>query len=172
MRMQFLIPARGLIGFRSELLTSTKGNGIMNHIFHGYAPYKGDIPGRSRGSLVAFEQGTTTGYGIFNLQDRGTMFIEPNQKVYEGMIVGENSREMDIDINPCKQKHATNMRSSAADEAIRLVPPRIMSLEQALEYINDDEMVEVTPKSIRLRKAVLNHNTRGRAAKNARKAEN
>ena len=172
MRINFLIPARGLIGFRSELLTSTKGNGIMNHVFHGYEPYKGDIPSRSRGSLVAFEEGTTTGYGIFNLQDRGTMFIEPNQKVYEGMIVGENSREMDIDINPCKQKHATNMRSSAADEAIRLVPPRIMSLEQALEYINDDEMVEVTPKSIRLRKAVLNHNTRGRAAKNARKAEN
>ena len=171
MRINFLIPARGLIGFRSELLTSTRGNGIMNHVFHGYEPYKGDIPGRSRGSLVAFEEGTTTGYGIFNLQDRGTMFIEPNQKVYEGMIVGENSREMDIDINPCKQKHATNMRSSAADEAIRLVPPRIMSLEQALEYINDDELVEVTPKSIRLRKAVLNHNIRGRAAKNARKSE-
>lgn len=171
MRINFLIPARGLIGFRSELLTSTRGNGIMNHVFHGYEPYKGDIPGRSRGSLVAFEEGTTTGYGIFNLQDRGTMFIEPNQKVYEGMIVGENSREMDIDINPCKQKHATNMRSSAADEAIRLVPPRIMSLEQALEYINDDELVEVTPQSIRLRKAVLNHNIRGRAAKNARKAE-
>lgn len=171
MRIHFLVPARGLIGFRSELLTSTKGNGIMNHVFHGYAPYKGDIPGRSRGSLVAFEEGLTTGYGIFNLQDRGTMFIEPNQRVYEGMIVGENSREMDIDINPCKQKHATNMRSSAADEAIRLVPPRIMSLEQALEYINDDELVEVTPSSIRLRKAVLDRNKRGRAAKNARKAE-
>lgn len=171
MRINFLIPARGLIGFRSELLTSTRGNGIMNHVFHGYEPYKGDIPGRSRGSLVAFEEGTTTGYGIFNLQDRGTMFIEPNQRVYEGMIVGENSREMDIDINPCKQKHATNMRSSAADEAIRLVPPRFMSLEQALEYINDDELVEVTPQSIRLRKAVLNHNIRGRAAKNARKSE-
>ena len=171
MRIDFLIPARGLIGFRSELLTSTRGNGIMNHVFHGYEPYKGDIPGRSRGSLVAFEEGTTTGYGIFNLQDRGTKFIEPNQRVYEGMIVGENSREMDIDINPCKQKHATNMRSSAADEAIRLVPPRFMSLEQALEYINDDELVEVTPQSIRLRKAVLNHNIRGRAAKNARKSE-
>ena len=139
MRMQFLIPARGLIGFRSELLTSTKGNGIMNHIFHGYAPYKGDIPGRSRGSLVAFEQGTTTGYGIFNLQDRGTMFIEPGQRVYEGMIVGENARELDIDINPCKQKHASNMRTTASDEAIRL------------------------------RKAVLDRNVRGRAAKNARK---
>ena len=169
MRLNFLIPARGLIGFRSELLTSTRGNGIMNHVFHGYEPYKGDIPGRSRGSLVAFEEGTTTGYGIWNLQDRGTMFIEPNQQVYEGMIVGENSREMDIDINPCKQKHQTNIRSSNSDEAIRLVPPRIMSLEQAMEYINDDELVEVTPKSIRLRKTVLDRTTRGRAAKNARK---
>ena len=169
MRIHFLIPARGLIGFRSELLTSTKGNGIMHHVFHSYAPYKGDIAGRNRGSLVAFEEGTTTGYGIFNLQDRGIMFIEPNQKVYEGMIVGENSREVDIDINPCKQKHVTNMRSSASDEAIRLVPPRVMSLEQALEYINDDELVEVTPQSIRLRKAVLDRTTRGRAAKNARK---
>ncbi|MBQ7723928.1 MAG: translational GTPase TypA [Selenomonadaceae bacterium] len=169
MRLNFLIPARGLIGFRSELLTSTRGNGIMNHVFHGYEPYKGDIPGRSRGSLVAFEQGETTGYGIFNLQDRGVMFIEPGQKVYEGMIVGENSREMDIDINPCKQKHQTNIRSSNADEAIRLVPPRFMSLEQAMEYINDDELVEVTPKSIRLRKAILDRVTRGRAAKNARK---
>ena len=169
MRLQFLIPARGLIGFRSELLTSTKGNGVMNHVFHGYAPYKGDIPGRSRGSLVAFEQGTTTGYGIFNLQDRGTMFIEPGQKVYEGMIVGENARELDIDINPCKQKHASNMRTTASDEAIRLIPPRFLSLEQALEYINDDELVEVTPSAIRLRKAVLDRNIRGRAAKNARK---
>ncbi|MBQ7453632.1 MAG: translational GTPase TypA, partial [Selenomonadaceae bacterium] len=169
MRLNFLIPARGLIGFRSELLTSTRGNGIMNHVFHGYEPYKGDIPGRSRGSLVAFEQGETTGYGIFNLQDRGVMFIEPGQKVYEGMIVGENSREMDIDINPCKQKHQTNIRSSNADEAIRLVPPRFMSLEQAMEYINDDELVEVTPKSIRLRKSILDRTTRGRAAKNARK---
>lgn len=169
MRINFLVPARGLIGFRSELLTSTKGNGIMNHVFHGYAPYKGDIPGRNRGSLVAFEEGTTTGYGIWNLQDRGTMFIEPNQKVYEGMIVGENSREMDIDINPCKQKHLTNTRTSSADEAIRLVPPKIMSLEQALEYINDDELVEVTPTSIRLRKTILDRTTRGRNAKNARK---
>lgn len=169
MRINFLIPARGLIGFRSELLTSTRGNGIMNHVFHNYEPYKGDIPGRNRGSLVAFEQGTTTGYGIYNLQDRGVMFIEPNQQVYEGMIVGENSREMDIDINPCKQKHVTNMRSSSSDEAIRLVPPRFMSLEQALEYINDDELVEVTPSSIRLRKAILDRNTRGRLAKNARK---
>ena len=169
MRMEFLIPARGLIGFRSELLTNTKGNGIMNHTFAGYVPYKGDIPGRARGSLVAFEQGETTGYGIFSLQDRGTMFISPGQAVYEGMIVGENSREMDIDINPCKAKHVSNMRTSASDEAIRLVPPRILSLEQAIEYINQDELVEVTPESIRLRKAILDRTTRGRASKNARK---
>ena len=169
MRMEFVIPARGLIGFRSELLTNTKGNGIMNHVFHGYVPYKGDIPGRSRGSLVAFEQGETTGYGIYTLQDRGTMFISPNQQVYEGMIVGENSREMDIDINPCKKKNVSNMRTSSSDEAIRLVPPRILSLEQALEYINEDELVEVTPENIRLRKAVLDRTARGRASKNARK---
>ena len=168
MRLNFLIPARGLIGFRSELLTSTRGNGIMNHVFHGYEPYKGDIAGRTRGSLVAFEQGMTTGYGIFNLQDRGVMFIEPGQQVYEGMIVGENSRELDIDINPCKQKHQTNIRASNSDEAIRLVPPRLLSLEQALEYINDDELVEVTPSTIRLRKAILDRTIRGRAAKKSR----
>lgn len=168
-RMQFTIPARGLIGFRSELLTKTKGNGIMNHVFHGYVPYKGDIPGRTRGSLVAFEQGETTGYGIFTLQDRGIMFISPGQQVYEGMIIGENSREMDIDINPCKEKHVSNMRTSSSDEAIRLVPPKILSLEQALEYINEDELVEVTPGSIRLRKAILDRTIRGRNAKNARK---
>lgn len=168
-RMEFFIPARGLIGFRSELLTSTKGNGIMNHIFHGYVPYKGDMSGRSHGSLVAFEQGETTGYGIFSLQDRGTMFISPGQQVYEGMIVGENARDIDMDINPCKKKNVTNMRTSASDEAIRLTPPRILSLEQALEYINDDELVEVTPENIRLRKAILDRTARGRAAKNARK---
>ena len=169
MRLNFLIPARGLIGFRSELLTSTRGNGVMNHVFSGYEPYKGEIPGRTRGSLVAFEEGMTTGYGIFNLQDRGVMFIEPGQRVYEGMIVGENSREMDIDINPCKMKHQTNIRASNSDEAIRLVPARVLSLEQAMEYINDDELVEVTPKSIRLRKTILDRTTRGRLAKNARK---
>ena len=168
-RMEFFIPARGLIGFRSELLTSTKGNGIMNHIFHGYVPYKGDMSDRSHGSLVAFEQGETTGYGIFSLQDRGTMFISPGQQVYEGMIVGENARDIDMDINPCKKKNVTNMRTSASDEAIRLTPPRILSLEQALEYINDDELVEVTPENIRLRKAILDRTARGRAAKNARK---
>ena len=165
LRMEFVIPARGLIGFRNELLTSTKGNGIMNHVFHGYAPYKGDIQGRTRGALVAFEPGETTGYGIYSVQDRGVMFITPGQEVYTGQIVGENAREQDMDVNPCKKKHVTNMRSSSADEAIRLTSPRIHSLEQALEYINDDELVEVTPKSIRLRKAILDRTARARSKK-------
>ena len=165
LRMEFVIPARGLLGFRSEFLTSTKGNGIMHHVYSGYAPYKGHIPGRTKGVLVAFEAGETTAYGIHSVQDRGTMFVVPGQAVYEGMIVGENSRDMDMDVNPCKKKHVTNMRSSTAEEAIRLAAPRIMSLEQALEYINDDELVEVTPKSIRLRKLVLNRQERGRARK-------
>ena len=165
MRMEFVIPARGLIGFRSELLTNTKGNGIMNHVFHGYVPYKGDIPGRSRGSLVAFEQGETTGYGIYTLQDRGTMFVSPVQPVYEGMIVGESSRDIDMDVNPCKKKQVSNMRTSGTDEALRLVSPRLMSLEQALEYINKDELVEITPQSIRLRKAILDRTARARSKK-------
>lgn len=167
LRMEFVIPARGLIGFRSEFLTSTKGNGIMHHLFHGYAPYKGDIPGRSRGALVAFEAGETTGYGIFGVQERGTLFIVPGQTVYEGSIIGENTREMDMDVNPCKKKNVTNMRTSASDEALRLTAPRILSLEQALEYINKDELVEVTPKSIRLRKAILSRTLRGRERKNS-----
>lgn len=168
LRLEFTIPARGLIGFRSEFLTNTKGNGIMNHVFRGYAPYKGDIPGRSRGSLVAFEQGETTPYGIYTLQDRGVMFISPNQMVYEGMIIGENTRELDMDVNPCKKKNVSNMRSSSSDEAIRLTPPHLLSLEQALEFINKDEMVEVTPESIRLRKTILDKSQRGRLRKNAK----
>ena len=168
LRLEFTIPARGLIGFRSEFLTNTKGNGIMNHVFRGYAPYKGDIPGRSRGSLVAFEQGETTPYGIYTLQDRGVMFISPNQMVYEGMIIGENTRELDMDVNPCKKKNVSNMRSSSSDEAIRLTPPRLLSLEQAIEFINKDEMVEVTPESIRLRKTILDKSQRGRLRKNAK----
>lgn len=167
LRMEFIVPARGLIGFRSEFLTNTKGNGIMHHVFHGYVPYKGDIPGRTRGALVAFEDGETTAYGINSIQDRGIMFVVPGQAVYQGMIVGENAREMDMDVNPCKKKHVTNMRASGTDEAVRLTPPRILSLEQALEYINDDEVVEVTPQSIRLRKAILDRHIRGRERKNA-----
>ncbi len=164
-RLEFIIPARGLIGFRSEFLTSTKGNGIMYHVFHGYAPWKGEIPGRTRGSLVAFEPGETTAYGIYNLQDRGTMFIQPTQQIYLGQVIGESNRDVDIDVNPCKKKHLSNTRSSAADEALRLVPARIMSLEQALEWINEDELVEVTPKSIRLRKSILDQHDRKKAAR-------
>ncbi|CVK19779.1 MULTISPECIES: translational GTPase TypA [Sporomusa] len=165
LRMEFIVPARGLIGFRSEFLTNTKGNGIMHHVFHGYVPYKGDIPGRTRGALVAFEAGETSGYGINSIQDRGIMFVIPGQAVYQGMIVGENAREMDMDVNPCKKKHVTNMRASGSDDAVRLAPARIFSLEQALEYINDDELVEVTPQSIRLRKATLDRHARGRERK-------
>jgi GTP-binding protein len=162
MRLEFKIPARGLIGFRSELLTSTKGNGIMNHIFHGYEPYKGEIPGRNRGVIVAWENGLTTSYGLNNAEERGVLFVEPGIQVYEGMIVGEHSREMDLDFNVCKKKHITNMRKSGSEEAIRLMEPRLLTLEQALEYINEDELVEVTPKTVRLRKAELNRNSRGK----------
>ena len=164
MRMEFSIPARGLIGFRNELLTTTRGTGIMYHVFEGYAPYKGDIPGRTRGSLVAFENGTTTAYGLNSVLDRGELFIEPGTEVYEGMIIGENSRENDMDVNPCKKKHLTNTRAAASDEAIRLPPCRKFTLEGALEWINDDELVEVTPKSIRMRKAVISRQERYKTA--------
>ncbi len=166
LRMEFIIPARGLIGFRSEFLTNTKGNGVMYHVFHGYAPHKGDIPTRTRGALVAFEAGETSPYGLHNIEERGTLFLGPNEKVYEGMIVGENSRENDMDVNPCKKKHVTNMRASGSDEAIRLTPPRRFSLEEALEWINDDETVEVTPVAIRMRKRILDKNARYKAMKN------
>ena len=166
-RLEFIIPARGLIGFRSEFLTATKGNGIMYHVFHGYAPWKGEIPGRTRGSLVAFESGTTTSYGIFNLQDRGTMFIKPGEEIDLGQVVGESNRDVDIDVNPCKKKHLTNTRSSASDEALRLTPPQEMGLEKSLEWINDDELVEVTPKSIRIRKAILDKHDRKKAMRRA-----
>ena len=162
LRMEFKIPARGLIGFRNQFLTDTKGNGIMNHVFAGYEDYMGEIPGRTRGSLVAFETGETTSYGIGNAQERGTMFVVPAEKIYEGQLVGENSREDDMDVNPCKKKHVSNMRASGSDEAIRLIPPRTFSLEQALEHINDDELVEVTPKSIRMRKKILDRLERGK----------
>jgi len=163
MRLEFKIPARGLIGYRSEFLTDTKGNGIMNHVFHGYEPYKGDISGRQRGSLVAWEDGEAVTYGLYNAQERGTLFIGPGTKVYEGMIVGENSRSEDIVVNVCKKKHVTNMRAAGSDDALRLTPPRIMSLEQCLEFIADDELVEITPKSIRLRKKILDTEQRAKA---------
>jgi len=171
MRLEFIIPARGLIGFRSEFLTSTRGNGVMNHLFHGYAPYKGEIPGRVRGSLVAFEAGETTPYGLYGLQDRGVLFIGPNVAVYEGMIIGENTRDNDMDVNPCKKKQITNMRASGSDEALRLEPPKRLSLEQSLEFIANDEWVEITPESIRMRKGILDKHERARAKKQKEAAQ-
>ncbi|MBV9742703.1 MAG: translational GTPase TypA [Acidobacteriia bacterium] len=159
-RMEFHVPSRGLIGLRSEILTDTRGTAIMNSLFHGYVDWQGDIPTRPTGSLVADRPGKATAYAIWNLQERGEIFIAPGTEIYEGMIVGENAREADLDVNIVKEKKLTNMRASTADEAIRLVPPRILNLEQALEFIRDDESVEVTPQSIRLRKKVLKANQR------------
>ncbi|MBI2186002.1 MAG: translational GTPase TypA [Acidobacteria bacterium] len=159
-RLEFRIPARGLIGFRSPFLTDTKGTGIMNHLFAGWEPWHGAIPARPTGALAADRPGTATAYALFNLQERGEIFIEPGTSVYEGMIVGENSRPNDLDVNVTREKKQTNMRASTADEAIRLVPPRLLNLEQAIEFVDDDELVEVTPKSIRLRKRILAANVR------------
>jgi GTP-binding protein len=159
-RLEFRIPARGLIGFRSQFMTDTKGTGIMNHIFSSWEPWHGAIPARATGALVADRPGPTTAYAIYNLQERGEIFIEPGTQVYEGMIIGENSRPSDMDVNVTKEKKQTNMRASSADEAIRLIPPRKHGLEQAIEFINDDELVEVTPSSIRLRKRILAANMR------------
>jgi len=164
-RLQFSIPARGLIGYRSEFLTDTKGNGIMNTLFDGYAPYKGDIPNRPQGSLISFEDGVAVAYGMYNAQERGALFITPGTKVYKGMVVGRNARSGDMEVNICKQKKATNFRASGADEALRLVPATIFSLEQCLEFITDDELVEVTPQSLRIRKKMLNATDRARANK-------
>ena len=163
-RLEFRIPARGLIGFRSQFLTDTRGTGIMNHLFAGWEPWHGGIPARATGALVADRTGVTTAYAIYNLQERGEIFVEPGTSVYEGMIIGENSRPNDMDVNVTKEKKQTNMRASTADEAIRLIPPRILSLEQAIEFINDDELVEVTPKAIRLRKRILAANMRPKKA--------
>jgi len=159
-RLEFRIPARGLIGFRSQFLTETKGTGIMNHLFSGWEPWHGAIPSRATGALVADRAGVATAFAIWNLQERGEMFVEPGEAVYEGMIVGENARASDMDVNITKEKKQTNMRASTADEAVRLIPPRKLGLEQAIEFINDDELVEVTPRNIRLRKRVLAANMR------------
>jgi GTP-binding protein len=159
-RLEFSIPARGLFGYRSEFMTDTRGEGILNSAFDGYQPFKGEIATRNQGSLVAFETGEAVSYGIFHAQERGQMFIEPGVKVYEGMVVGANSRQGDIEVNVCKRKHVTNMRAAGSDEAMRLVPPKVLSLEQALEFIDDDELVEITPRSIRIRKAVLDTSLR------------
>lgn len=154
-RMEFKIPARGLVGYRDKLLTETRGTCVMNHVFDGYEPFKGEIPTRNRGSLVAFEQGEAIAYGLFGAQDRGTMFISPGEKVYEGMVVGENSRQDDIVVNVCKRKQATNTRASGSDEAVRLTPPRVMSLEQCIDFLGPDELLEVTPEHLRIRKRIL-----------------
>ena len=170
-RLEFRIPARCLIGYRSEMLTDTKGFGVMSSVFDGYEPYKGDVQERSRGSLVCFEDGVTTAYGLFNAQERCRLFVGVGLPVYAGMIVGENSREDDITVNVCKTKHLTNNRASGSDEALKLTPPTVLSLEQCLEFINDDELVEVTPTSIRLRKAILDHSERMRIwARNNKKS--
>ena len=159
-KLQFSIPARCLFGYRSEMLTDTKGFGIMSHVFAGYEEYKGDIPSRTRGSLVVFETGVTTQYGLFNAQERCTLFLGAGEKVYEGQVVGENSRDEDLVVNVCKVKHLTNNRASGSDDALKLVTPTILSLEQCLEFIADDELVEVTPQSIRLRKKILSKDLR------------
>lgn len=165
LRLEFSIPARGLIGFRSEFLTQTRGQGIMNHNFAGYQPYKGEIRTRYTGSLIASETGEATTYGLHSIEDRGVLFIVPGTRVYAGMVVGECNRDVDVEVNVCKKKHLTNIRSSTAEEAIRLKEPRILSLEEALEFINDDELVEVTPQNIRLRKKYLDKDQRVKALK-------
>jgi GTP-binding protein len=164
-RIEFLVPARGLIGFRGEFLTQTKGTGILHHNFHGYEPNKGEVPHRTKGALIQMEDGESVAYGMWKLQERSTFFIEPGIAVYAGMVLGENSREYDMVVNVCRTKQLTNMRASGSDEAVRLEPPRLLTLEQAIEWIGDDEYVEVTPKTIRLRKKYLEHNERNRMSK-------
>lgn len=165
-RLEFSIPSRGLIGYTNEFLTDTKGSGVINTTFDDYGPYKGDISYRKQGSLIAFENGEAITYGLFNAQERGTLFIGPGEKVYAGMIVGQTGRAEDIEVNVCKTKHLTNTRSSSADDALRLVPPKILSLEQSLEFIDTDELLEVTPKSLRIRKKILDSTLRYRSKKN------
>jgi len=165
-RLEFSIPSRGLIGYRGDFMTDTKGTGVINTLFDGYAPYKGDIQYRKQGSLIAYESGESITYGLFIAQERGTLFIGPGEKVYGGMVVGQNGKTDDIEINVCKTKHLTNTRSSGADEALKLTPPKILSLEQALEFIDTDELLEITPKNIRIRKKILDSTLRFRAKKN------
>jgi GTP-binding protein TypA/BipA len=164
-RMEYLVPARGLIGFRTEFLTETRGTGLMHHVFEGYEPWAGDIRSRLTGSLVADRSGQVTAYALFNLQERGTLFVSPGMEVYQGMIIGENARAEDMDVNPTREKKLSNVRSSTGEELERLAPPRLMSLEQALEFCRTDECLEVTPEAVRLRKVVLSaaQRARGRA---------
>ncbi|MBQ9867071.1 MAG: translational GTPase TypA [Lachnospiraceae bacterium] len=163
-RLEFMIPSRGLIGYRGEFMTDTKGNGIINTIFEGYAPFKGEISYRKQGSLISFETGESVTYGLFNAQDRGNLFIGPGERVYAGMVIGENPKQEDIELNVCKKKQLTNTRASGSDDALKLTPPKIMSLEQCLEFIGTDELLEVTPKSLRIRKKILDSTARKRAA--------
>ena len=169
MKLEFLIPARGLFGYRNEFLTDTRGEGIMASVFDSYAPYKGDLNRRSTGSLVSFETGESVSYGLFNAQERGALFIGPGVKVYEGMIVGVSPKQEDITVNVCKKKQMTNMRAAGSDEALRLVPPRKLSLEQCLEFLADDELLEVTPENLRMRKTILNHEKRMKATHGGKK---
>src|SRR5207249_4332469 len=168
-RLEYLVPARGLVGFRTECLTETRGTGILHHVFEGWEPWHGELRSRPTGSLVADRQGEATGYAICNLQERGSLFVSPGDELYEGMIVGENARNDDLDVNAAKPKKLTNVRAASADEAVRLIPPRVLSLEQALEFIADDEAVEVTPRSIRLRKAELSATRRQTLASRAKR---
>ena len=169
-RMDYLVPARGLIGFRTEFLTETRGTGILHHVFDRYEPWHGELRTRPTGSLVADRRGPATAFALQNLQERGAMFVAPTTEVYEGMIVGENARAEDLDVNATKEKKLTNMRSANADELVRLIPPRPMSLEQALEFIREDECIEVTPASVRLRKVELSASRRQSAASKKAKA--
>jgi GTP-binding protein len=171
MRLEFVIPARGLFGYRSEFMSDTRGEGVLNTLFEGYAPYKGEIPRRLSGSLVAFEAGEAVTYGLYNAQERGALFIGPGTPVYEGMVVGQSPKAEDLIVNVCKKKHVTNMRASGSDDALRLSPPKRMSLEESLEFITDDELIEVTPKNIRIRKRILDKNDRLRAASKKKQAE-
>jgi GTP-binding protein len=169
-RLEFEIPTRGLLGFTTEFTMDTKGEGIMTHVFKSYEPYKGEINARTSGALIAAEQGEAVPYALAQLDDRGVFFIEPGTPVYAGMIVGESARDFDMVVNVCKTKKLTNMRASGSDEALKITPPRKLSLEQAMEFINDDELIEVTPKSIRLRKKILDENVRAREAKRKKQA--
>jgi GTP-binding protein len=168
-RMEYLVPARGLIGFRTEFMTETRGTGMLHHVFDRYEPWHGELRTRPTGSLVSDRRGYTNTFALMNLQERGQMLVGPGIEVYEGMIVGENARSEEMDVNPTKEKKLTNMRASASDDTVRLVPPRPMSLEQALEFIADDECVEVTPHNVRLRKVVLDSSIRGRTRSNAKR---
>ena len=169
-RMDYRVPARGLVGFRTEFMTETRGTGMLHHVFDGWEPWHGELKTKRNGSMVADRRGITTGYTLMSLQERGILLVGPGTEVYEGMVIGENARDEEMDVNPTKEKKQTNVRSAAADEAIRLTPPLLLSLEQALEFISDDECVEVTPKAVRLRKVVLDQATRGRQRSRARKA--